>query len=97
MTDVTHGRSEIRVVGPASTSLMRKVCGLDFHPEAFPDGAARQSDVAKTTQLVIRRDIGELPAFSVIGARSLGAYLWDTMRPGRSGTRFRSAGPSYAH
>ena len=79
VTDVTHGRSEIRVVGPASASLMRKVCGLDFHPEAFPDGAARQSSVAKTTHLVIRRDIGELPAFSVICARSLGAYLWDTM------------------
>ncbi len=79
VTDVTHGRSEIRVIGPASSALMRKVCGLDFHPEAFPDGAARQSSVARTAQLMIRRDMGELPAFSVIGARSLGAYLWEVL------------------
>jgi heterotetrameric sarcosine oxidase gamma subunit len=79
VTNVTHGRSEIRVIGPASRALMRKVCGLDFYSEAFPDGAARQSSVAKTTQLVIRRDIGPLTAFSIIGARSLGAYLWDIL------------------
>lgn len=79
VTDVTHGRSEIRVVGPESPALMRKVCGLDFYSGAFPDGAARQTSVAKTAQLVIRRDIGPLRAFSIIGARSLGAYLWDTL------------------
>ena len=30
-------------------------------------------------QLIIRRDIDELPAFSIIGAQSLGPYVWDTM------------------
>ena len=45
---------------------------------------AKQSSLAKTTQLIIRRDIGELPAFSIIGAQSLGPYVWDTvMEAGR--------------
>ena len=78
-TDVTHGCAEIRVVGPAGPALMSKVCGLDFHPAAFPDGAARQSGVAKTAQLIIRRDLGALPAYSLVGARSLAAYLWTTL------------------
>ena len=77
ITDVTHGRAEIRVVGPASQALLRKVCGLDFHSAEFPNGAAKQTSLAKTAQLIVRRDIGELPAFSVIGVRSLSAYLWD--------------------
>ena len=79
VTDITHGQAEIRVVGPDSQELLSKVCGLDFHPSVFPNETAKQSSLAKTTQLIIRYDIGELPAFSIIGAQSLGAYIWDTM------------------
>ena len=79
ITDITHGRAEIRVVGPDSQELLSKACGLDFHASAFPNETAKQSSLAKTTQLIIRRDIGELPAFSIIGTQSLGPYVWDTM------------------
>jgi glycine cleavage system aminomethyltransferase T len=41
--------------------------------------AAKQSGFAKTNQLIIRRDIVGLAAFSIIGARSLGEYLWHTV------------------
>ncbi len=81
VTDVTHGRAEFRFIGPAATEVLSTVCGLNFAD--FPDGAAKQSSLAKTPQLIIRRDGGGLPAFSIIGARSLGAYLWDVLQ--RSG------------
>jgi len=77
ITDLTHGRAELRLVGPASPRVLGLVCGLDF--ERFPDRAARQSSLAKSAQLVIRRDLGGAPAFSLIGARSLGAYLWEAL------------------
>ena len=79
ITDVTHGRSEILVIGPSSPELLSKLCGLDFHPSIFPDMVAKQSSFAKTSQLIIRRDIVGLVAFSIIGARSLGEYLWSTI------------------
>ncbi len=79
VTDITHGRAEIRVIGPDSRKLLSKVCGLDFQPSAFPNETAKQSSLAKTTQLIIRRDIGELSAFSIIGSQSLGPYVWDTL------------------
>jgi len=79
ITDVTHGRSEIMVVGPDSQELLSKLCGLDFHPSVFPNMTAKQSNFAKTTQLIIRRDVIGLTAFSIIGARSLGEYLWHTI------------------
>jgi sarcosine oxidase gamma subunit len=50
---------------------------LDFHPLAFPNGWAKQSSLAKTPQLIIRRDIGELPAFSIIGVRSFATNVWE--------------------
>lgn len=86
VTEITHGRAEIRVIGPESQELLSKVCGLDFHPAAFPNETAKQSSLAKTTQLIIRCDIGELPAFSIIGTQSLGPYVWDTMM--EAGTEF---------
>ncbi|MEC8892827.1 MAG: hypothetical protein VX901_05835, partial [Candidatus Poribacteria bacterium] len=51
----------------------------DFHPSVFPNMTAKQSRFAKTNQLIIRRDFIGLTAFSIIGARSLGEYLWHTI------------------
>ena len=79
VTDVTHGRCELRLVGPRSRELLSKVCALDFHSGRFADGDVRETSVAKTKQLVIRRDIGEETSFSIIGGRSTGAYLWDIL------------------
>lgn len=77
LTDLTHGRVELRLVGPAAPAVLGQLCGLEL--AQFPDGEARQGSVAKTTQLILRRDLGGLPAFSLIGARSLGAYLWEAL------------------
>jgi heterotetrameric sarcosine oxidase gamma subunit len=75
LTDLTHGRVELQLVGWAGPAVLGQLCGLDL--THFPDGEARQGSVAKTAQLILRRDLGGLPAFSLIGARSLGAYLWE--------------------
>ncbi len=79
ITDLTHGRSELWLVGPASAEVLGRLCGLNFGPAAFPNLAVRQSSVAKTAQIILRRDIGQTPAFALLGAASLGAYLWETV------------------
>lgn len=86
VTDVTHGRSELHVIGPQSAELLSRLCGLDFHPTQFPNGTARQSRIAKTNQIIIRRDLARapgaaspLPAYALVGGRSLAAYLWQTI------------------
>lgn len=79
LTDMTDGLAEIRIIGPASRDLLSKLCGLDFDSAKFPIHAAQQSSVAKIKQLILRRDIGGLPAFSLIGAASSAVYLWNTI------------------
>ncbi len=79
VTDVTHGLGELRIVGSASRDLLSKLCGLDFSSSGFPNHAVRQSSVAKIKQLIVRRDIEDLPAYSLLGAASFGTYLWDTI------------------
>lgn len=79
ITPVTHGRAELWLVGPRARELLSRLCGLDFHPTQFPNLSTRQSSVAKTRQLILRRDLGQLPAYALIGGRSLAAYLWETI------------------
>ncbi|MCP5096370.1 MAG: aminomethyl transferase family protein [Chloroflexi bacterium] len=79
VTDVTHGNAELWLIGPYSAELLSRLCGLDFHDSEFPNGMAKQSSVAKTTQIIIRRDLGNMPAYALIGGRSLAVYLWQTI------------------
>ena len=79
VTDVTHGRAELWLIGHLAPDLLSRLCGLDLHPQVFPNLTARETSVAKTAQLVIRRDVGGMPVYAIAGARSFGAYLWRTI------------------
>lgn len=90
VSDITHGRAELLLIGPFSSGLLSRLCSLDFHASQFPDLNARQSSVAKTRQLILRHDMKPpdgpaVPLFSLIGGRSLATYLWRTiLEAGRS-------------
>lgn len=79
VTDMSHAWSELLVVGPTSAVLLGRLCALDFHSDQFPNRTAKQSSVAKTSQLIIRHDRHDIQAYSLIGGRSLAAYLWETI------------------
>ena len=79
VTDITDGRSELVLVGPYAAELLSMLCGLDLHERKFPNQTAKQTGVAKTGQIVIRRDAGDFRRYWLIGARSFGAYLWETI------------------
>ncbi|KAA3664277.1 MAG: aminomethyl transferase family protein [Chloroflexi bacterium] len=79
VTDITQGNAELWLVGPKSAELLSRLCGLDFDNNAFPNGVAKQSSVAKTNQIIVRRDLDDVPVYALIGGRSLAAYLWQTI------------------
>ncbi len=79
VTDVTAGRAQIRVTGSVCRQLLPKLCALDFGEAAFPDGCAKTSSLARTTQLILRSDRGGILSFLILGGRSVAAYVWDTM------------------
>ncbi len=79
VTDLTDGHAGLLVAGRFSAGLLSRLCGLDFHPAAFPDWTAAAGSVAKTRQTIVRRDLGRVPAFLLSGGRSYGPYLWRAM------------------
>jgi sarcosine oxidase subunit alpha len=79
VSDITHGNAQLQLVGPHAAEVLSRLCGLDFHHDRFPNLSAKESSVAKTKQLILRCDLGNLPAYSLIGGRSFGIYLWNTI------------------
>ena len=79
ITDVTNGRAELTLCGPDAAQTLSRLCGLDFHNDAFPNGTAKQSSVAKTRQIVVRQDRDGTRSYQLIGSRSLAIYLWETV------------------
>lgn len=77
-TDVTEGRTIIRLRGPRARDLLAKGCALDLHPAAFPAGAVAQSLLAQA-DIVLHRvaDEGEAAVFDLYVARSVAPYLWN--------------------
>lgn len=93
LTDETDGRCELLLLGPAAAACLGRVCGLDFHAAEFPNHTAKQSSLAKTSQLIIRRDIQDLSAYILSGGRSYALYLWETLLQAGSDLNIRPIGP----
>ncbi len=79
VTDLTHGLADLCLIGPASARVLAQLCGLDFRDPAFPNLAVKQTSVAKTRQMIRRRDFGSLPSYSLAGDQSAAAYLWEAL------------------
>ncbi len=79
VTESTHGNGNLRLIGPDSDDLLSRLCGLDLHDSVFPNGTAKISSVAKTRVTIVRDDVNGTLSYSLIGSRSLAAYLWETI------------------
>ncbi|MFK7803187.1 MAG: sarcosine oxidase subunit gamma family protein [Anaerolineae bacterium] len=79
VTETTNGNGNLRLIGPDSDDLLSRLCGLDLHDSVFPNGTAKISSVAKTRVTIVRDDVSGKLSYSLIGARSLSAYLWETI------------------
>lgn len=75
----THGRSIFRVTGKPVTSMLEKVCGLDWSDDITPNGAVVTASVALTTCDIIRDDVNGLPSYLLQCDRSFGQYLFDAL------------------
>ena len=73
----THGRSLFRITGEAS-SLLEKVCGIDWLDSMTPDGAVVSASVALVTCDIIRND-GDESSYLLMCDRSFGQYLFDAL------------------
>jgi len=58
LTDLSHGRTVLRLSGPASEDVLQKLCRIDLHPRGFPAGCVAQTPLGQVTTLIHALDDG---------------------------------------
>ena len=89
-TDVSSGRTVVRIDGPNARDLLAKGCPLDLHPRAFTPGRCAQSLIAQVNVLLHAVDESRVDLYV---ARGFGLYLWEWLTDAAGEFGFRVNAP----
>lgn len=65
--------------GRHAAAMLAKVCAVDLRPRVFAPGAIAQTNVARLNAVVIRGDLGAVPAYDLIADHASAVYLWGAL------------------
>jgi glycine cleavage system aminomethyltransferase T len=77
--DISSVYTSLRLAGPKSRDVLRKLTSLNVSDLALPDLRGAQASVAHTHAVVLREDIGPIPAFHLLVSREYGESVWETI------------------
>ena len=89
-TDVSSGRTVVRIDGACARDLLAKGCPLDLHPRAFKPGHCAQSLIAKVNALLHAVDEARIDLYV---ARGFGLYMWEWLTDAAAEFGFRINAP----
>ena len=67
------------LTGAHAPAMLAKVCAVDLRPQAFAPSDIAQTNVARLNVIVIRGDIGAVPAFDLVTDVASAVYLWGAL------------------
>ncbi len=76
VTDLSHGRTAIRIKGPKAEWVLAKLFAIDFSPAAFPPGSARSTMHHDIFAQIQRSDADQ---FDLYVFRSFARSFWKTL------------------
>jgi heterotetrameric sarcosine oxidase gamma subunit len=79
VVDVTHGRALLRLSGPETMTLLRRVTAVDLDDRLVPNGSALRTSVARVVTDLVRDDYDGLPSYLLHCERSSGRYLQQSL------------------
>jgi sarcosine oxidase subunit gamma len=78
VTDLGHGRTILRLEGPAAASVLAKGVAIDLHPVVFPPGRVASTAIHHIDVVLHRREADVFDLWVLRGfAASLGEWLLD--------------------
>ena len=77
--DLTHGRALLRVSGPATLSLLRRVTAVDLDDRFVPQRGALRTSLARVVVDLVRDDVDAGPSYLLHCERSSGRYLVESL------------------
>ena len=80
VTEVTSVFAQFVLAGPRGRDILRKLTSLNVSEVALPDLGCGQTSLAHVHgSIVLRQDLGSLPAFHILAPRDYGEDVWDSL------------------
>ena len=70
---------EFLISGRHAAEMFSKVCGVDLRPAVFAADAVAQTSVARLNAIVVRSDVGDIPAYRMLGDSAAAEFMWDAI------------------
>lgn len=64
------------ITGDKASSMFAKICGVDLRTKSFDNHAIAQTSVARSNTIIIRDDLGAVPAYHILGDSASAGYMW---------------------
>ena len=64
------------ITGEMASSMFAKICGIDLRAKSFDNHAIAQTSVARSNTIIVRDDLGAVPAFHMLGDSASAGYMW---------------------
>jgi glycine cleavage system aminomethyltransferase T len=77
--DISSVYTSLRLAGAKSRDVLSKVTSLNISDFVLPHLRGAQASVAHTHAVVLREDIGPIPAFHLLVSREYGESVWETI------------------
>jgi glycine cleavage system aminomethyltransferase T len=78
-TDVTSVYANLFLAGPQSRAVLGKLTSLNVSDARLANLSCAQASLAHVHSIVLREDIGSLPAFHVLFSREYGESVWESI------------------
>jgi sarcosine oxidase, subunit gamma len=56
--------------------MFAKICGVDLRASSFANHRIAQTSVARSNGIVIRSDLGGVPAYHLLGDSASASFVW---------------------
>ena len=77
--DVSSVYTSFRLVGPRSRDVLNKLTSLNVSDAKLPNLSCAQASVAHAHAMILREDMGAIPAFHLLVSRDYGESVWESI------------------
>ncbi len=79
VVDVSANRTTLRLAGPGAREILETGCSIDLHPRAFGPGRCAQTNIARTSAILLEveaaHDVAGGPDYRLLVRPSFAGYL----------------------
>lgn len=67
------------LTGASAVDCLAKLCGVDMRGAAFPVDSVAHTSLARLSAVIVRVDLGDTPAFHLLGDSASAEYAWASL------------------